>query len=426
MRLNTWEKRRGTVLAWMRDRQADLQMLPEAVREPTETLLSSGLLVVHPSGAIVVGPWPVEAGTWSLRKQAEMDKFREVTAWVKALMVLVAPSPSLGKNTGAAGGVAGTVGVSAVAATGLFVAAGASARALAGVSSAIGVRGSGGGVAAATAGASGTPSIGTASNATAAAPAVMTPEEIATIVATAVSVKMTEFSDRLTSLEARGSASAGATSLSGGSAPVKAEIFAQALRDSLATTEDWDVDKEGGGRGALEGVRASAAGEGGRISEVREVGGKEEEAWAAGGGGASLPPLDAARRAQLAVLGGGFKTVNDEQLARALRGELLPEDIARPPSAAALPTAVASRGALAGVNLLVTPVQRLQQAEEGRLGWGKDGEFTVVPRTRKCKSMEEWARGFMRIICEAPAEEREDLADFLEWGKLIAAEYSFF
>ncbi|KAK3233151.1 hypothetical protein CYMTET_56539 [Cymbomonas tetramitiformis] len=40
--------------------------------------------------------------------------------------------------------------------------------------------------------------------------------------------------------------------------------------------------------------------------------------------------------------------------------------------------------------------------------------------------MVEWSRGFMRIVCAAPESEREDLLDFLEWAKSIAAEFSFY
>ncbi|KAK3269707.1 hypothetical protein CYMTET_21875 [Cymbomonas tetramitiformis] len=152
--------------------------------------------------------------------------------------------------------------------------------------------------------------------------------------------------------------------------------------------------------------------------------GDEEEARAAGGG-RGFPPLDAARREHLATLGSGIKTVNEEQLARALRGELALEDVVRPPGAGALPTAMPSRGALAGVNLLVAPVQRLQQEDEGRIKW-KDGDLTVVPKTKKCKDMDEWERSFFKIMCEAPAEARDDLVDFLAWAKTIAADYTFY
>ncbi|KAK3266453.1 hypothetical protein CYMTET_24925 [Cymbomonas tetramitiformis] len=151
----------------------------------------------------------------------------------------------------------------------------------------------------------------------------------------------------------------------------------------------------------------------------------EEEAQATGGGSARLPPLDAARREQLAALGSSFRTVNEDQLARALRGELAPEDIARPPGAGAPSSAIPARGPLAGVNLLVQPPQRLQQEDEGRIKW-KDGDLTVVPNTKKCKDMDEWGRGFFRIMCEAPVEAREDLVDFLAWAKSIAADFTFY
>ncbi|KAK3234400.1 hypothetical protein CYMTET_55342 [Cymbomonas tetramitiformis] len=153
--------------------------------------------------------------------------------------------------------------------------------------------------------------------------------------------------------------------------------------------------------------------------------GDEEEARAAGGGHGALPPLDAARRDRLATLGAGFRTVNEEQLARALRGELAPEDVVRPPGAAPPLTAVPSRGPLAGIDLVVSPVQRLLQEDEGRLKL-KDGELTMVPKKKKCKNFAEWERGFLRILCEAPAEARDDLMDFVEWARTIAAEFSFY
>ncbi|KAK3237110.1 hypothetical protein CYMTET_52776 [Cymbomonas tetramitiformis] len=118
----------------------------------------------------------------------------------------------------------------------------------------------------------------------------------------------------------------------------------------------------------------------------------------------------------------GFKTVNEEQPARELRGELAPENVVRP---GAFPTAMPSRGLPTGVNLLVAPVQRLQQEDEGRIKW-KDGDLTVVPKTKKCKNMDEWERGFFRIMCEAPAEARDELVDFLAWAKTIAADYTFY
>ncbi|KAK3280393.1 hypothetical protein CYMTET_11763 [Cymbomonas tetramitiformis] len=154
--------------------------------------------------------------------------------------------------------------------------------------------------------------------------------------------------------------------------------------------------------------------------------GEEEEAKAAGGGRGLLPPLNATRRNHLATLGAGFRTVNEEQLARALRGELAPEDVARPPGAGSPLTSMPSRGPLARIDLLVSPVQRLQQEDEGRLKL-KDGELTVVAKKKKkCKDFDEWERGFLRILCEAPADARDDLADFMAWSRTIAAEFSFY
>ena len=146
---------------------------------------------------------------------------------------------------------------------------------------------------------------------------------------------------------------------------------------------------------------------------------------AGGRGTDQLPVLDAARRAQLAEMGAPCRTVSDDTLARALRGELAPEDITRPPGEPQSLAGLVSKGPLQGVNLLVTAPRRLQPLEEGRISWGEHGGFTVQPKAPKCKSMEEWARGFMNIICTAPETERETLLDFLEWGKTIHAEFGF-
>ncbi|KAK3245736.1 hypothetical protein CYMTET_44713, partial [Cymbomonas tetramitiformis] len=69
--------------------------------------------------------------------------------------------------------------------------------------------------------------------------------------------------------------------------------------------------------------------------------------------------------------------------------------------------------------------KRLLHEDEGRLKM-KDGELTVVPKTKKCKDMDEWERGFFRIMCEAPLEAQEDLVDFLAWAKTIAADFTFY
>ena len=73
----------------------------------------------------------------------------------------------------------------------------------------------------------------------------------------------------------------------------------------------------------------------------------------------------------------------------------------------------------------MSPVQRLQQEDEGRLKL-KDGELTMVAKKKKCKDFAEWERGFLRILCEAPAEARDDLMDFVEWARTIASEFSFY
>ncbi|KAK3263070.1 hypothetical protein CYMTET_28110 [Cymbomonas tetramitiformis] len=467
MRSSSWEKQRGQILAWTQAGLADLQLLPEVVRPHTDALLTTGLFPVDASGAIAVGLWPMEPGVWAERKDAELNKFREVAAWVKALLALVAPSP--------AGGAAGSVGGSTASPAALagVAAAGAGAAAASGP---IGARGSGGGVSAGTAGATGIPGVGTAAAVTPAAVAAMSADEIAVAIATALGHRLDDFSARLSAMEAQGSAPAGATLTSGGSALVEAELFARALRDSVATAEKWDMarcsqvcarlihevsrfrpqltllkDIHSFGKLPMKALEANAFAHmqyvlselaeeeceldelpAGREATLEHWKRKrvhfdedEEEARAAGGGRGLLPPLDAARREHLATLGSDFKTVNDEQLARALHGDLASEDIVRPPGAGALPIAMPSKGPLAGVNLLVAPVQRLQQVDEGGIKW-KDGDLTVVPKTKKCKNMDEWERGFFRIMCEAPAEARDDLVDFLARAKTIATDFTFY
>ncbi|KAK3251330.1 hypothetical protein CYMTET_39349 [Cymbomonas tetramitiformis] len=136
-----------------------------------------------------------------------------------------------------------------------------------------------------------------------------------------------------------------------------------------------------------------------------------------GTGVAQLPVLDAARRAELAAMGETCRTVSDETLARALRGELAPEDITRPSGEQRSLAGVVTKGPLQGVNLLVSAPRRLQPLEEARISWGQHGGFTVESKAPKCKTMAEWTRGFMTVICEAPDAERESLMDFLEWAK---------
>ncbi|KAK3276403.1 hypothetical protein CYMTET_15514 [Cymbomonas tetramitiformis] len=53
-------------------------------------------------------------------------------------------------------------------------------------------------------------------------------------------------------------------------------------------------------------------------------------------------------------------------------------------------------------------------------------QMFVKSKTKKCKVMDEWERGFFRIMCEAPLEAREDLVDFLAWAKTIAADFTFY
>ncbi|KAK3247588.1 hypothetical protein CYMTET_42916 [Cymbomonas tetramitiformis] len=320
--------------------------------------------------------------------------------------------------------------------------------------------GSGGGVPARAAGATGSSGTGTVAPATA-----VDPNAIAAAIASALHGRLDALGERLSSLEAQRSTAGGRSgAVLGGADPAEAVqlrypggscIRAIGVRIVLPElgAEECELDELLAGREAtVEHWRAfvhllqAQVGEFQRfvkahvptfpIMDVMVASffkkrkrvtfeGDEEEARAAGGGHGLLPPLDAARRNRLATLGAGFRTVNEEQLARALRSDLAPEDVAIPPGAGSPLTAVPSRGPLARIDLLVSPMQRLQQEDDGRLKM-KDGELTVMPKKKKCKDFDEWERGLLRILCEAPVDAREDLADFMAWARTIAAEFSFF
>ncbi|KAK3235626.1 hypothetical protein CYMTET_54187 [Cymbomonas tetramitiformis] len=290
----------------------------------------------------------------------------------------------------------------------------------------------GGGVSAGTARAAGTPGIGTAAAVATAPAAAVSPDVIAATIASASGAKLDDLGARLTSLEARGSAPAGVTLVSGGTVPVEAELLAQALRDCVAAAEDSDMARYAqacadlvheaaklrpqltllksthpfgklpmktlevnafppmvyalpelaeeeceldelpvGKEATVEHWRAFVHLLQAQVAEFQRFvkskvpsfpltdvmqytffkkrkrvtfEGDEEEARAAGGGCGLLPPLGAARREHLATLGSSFKTVNEEQLARALRGELAPEDVVRPLGAGPPQTAMPSQG----------------------------------------------------------------------------------
>eukprot|EP00854_Cymbomonas_tetramitiformis_P001386 gene1386-biopygen1236 len=449
----TWQRQRAQIMEWVTARISQLQELPEEVRSFTEVLIGSELLTTDFAGALALGTWPEVAGAWAARKAAESDKFGEVSAWVQALLALVEPLPtgaSLGTITGGAG-ASGSGGATASAGTG---AAGAT-------------------------GSSGTGIVAPA--------AAVDPNAIAAAIASALQEKLDAFGERLSVLEAQRSAAGGAGLQGSGADQACTDLVHEAARlcpqltnlrnihpfgkapmrtleahafDPLVyvlpelRAEECELDELPAGRKAtVEHWRAFVhllqawVGEFQRfvksqvpsfaISDVMvnsffkkrkrvTFEGEEEEAKAAGGGRGLLPPLNATRRNHLATLGAGFRTVNEEQLARALRGELAPEDVARPPGAGSPLTSMPSRGPLARIDLLVSPVQRLQQEDEGRLKL-KDGELTVVAKKKKkCKDFDEWERGFLRILCEAPADARDDLADFMAWSRTIAAEFSFY
>ncbi|KAK3251105.1 hypothetical protein CYMTET_39561 [Cymbomonas tetramitiformis] len=483
-RVATWQKQRDQIMAWVTEHVSELKEIPSAVEDLTEGLVEAELFAVDVAGTLVPGPWTVSAGAWAIRKEVEAEKFSAVAEWARAILALRVQTPATTTNmtTGGTGGSSGAMQSGVLADP--TVAGGSGAGATSG-------GGPGGGAPAGAAGAHGSLGVGTVASAAAAPSAgaqVADPQSIAAAIAAAVNAKLDALGDRLAVLEAQRSAIGGAPTALSGSEPAEAKELRCAIRDSLATLEQWDVPRcaqacadlvheaqkirpqltelrslhpfgktpmrtleahafeplvyvlpelraeeceldelPPGSEATLEHWRAlvhllqARVGEFQRfvksqrptvpISDVMVASffrkrkrvmfeGEEEEARAAGGGHGALPPLDAARRDRLATLGAGFRTVNEEQLARALRGELAPEDVVRP------------------------PVQRLLQEDEGRLKL-QNGELTMVAKKKKCKDFAEWERGFLRILCKAPAEARDNLMDFVEWARTIAAEFSF-
>ncbi|KAK3270341.1 hypothetical protein CYMTET_21262 [Cymbomonas tetramitiformis] len=548
-RLATWQKQRAQIMAWVTEHGSELQEIPEAVGSLTDALIEAELFSVDAAGALVLGAWPAVAGAWAVRKTAEIEKFDAVSEWVRMMLALRLPVPT-GASPSATTGGAGASGGGGAAPSGAPTAptaptvtaggsgAGASVEGGPGGGAPAGAAGAQGGlgtgtiaaaIAAPGAGASAlvqsitatTGGTGTTTGSTAwggpaalgAGATVVDPQSIVAAIAAAIGAKLDAFGERLATLEAHRSTAGSAPAVLSGMEPPEARELRCAIRDSVATAEDWDVPRcvqactdlvheaarlrpqlttlrgvhpfgktpmrtleahafeplafilpevrveeceldelPPGSEATLEHWRAfvhllqARVGEFQRfvksqvptfpISDVMVASffrkrkrvtfeGDEEEARAAGGGRGALPPLDAARRDRLATLGAGFRTVNEEQLARALRGELAPEDVVRPPGAGPPLIAVPSRGALAGIDLVVSPVQRLLQEDEGRLKL-KYGELTMVPKKKKSKNFAEWEQGFLRILCEAPAEARDDLMDFVEWARTIAAEFLFY
>ncbi|KAK3233889.1 hypothetical protein CYMTET_55838 [Cymbomonas tetramitiformis] len=479
----SWDKQRGQILDWAKASLANLQLLLQEVLEHTEVLLGAVLFSLDSSRALSVGLWLAMSGAWASRKGAEFEKFNQVATWAQALLQLVAPVPTTGTVVLVAGGLvvsgasgagtgavasSGPVGTAGVASTpGIgTVAAVGSAPAVSAAS--VGAGGPGGGVLAGTVGATMGPGTGTAAVAATNPAAAVSPDVIAAAIASALGHKLDALGSRLATLEARGSAPAGAVLLSGGPVPPEAELLTQALRDSIATIEGWDMAKCAqacadlvheaaklrsqltllngihpfgklpmkavealafpamvyalpelaeeecerdellvGKEATFEHWRAFVHLLQARVGEFQcFVKSKEEEARAAGGGRGLLPPLDAAHREQLAALGSSFRTVNEEQLARALRavppGE--PESSQEAP-AGAEKDPVATPGP--AVEMDTAPVVEMEIEVE---------DVLVETESVELKSMEADAETSQTLPAEVVASERW-------WADLRADEF---
>ncbi|KAK3258798.1 hypothetical protein CYMTET_32172 [Cymbomonas tetramitiformis] len=460
-RVATWQKQRDQIMAWVAEHVSELREIPTEVEDLTEGLIEAELFTVDVVGTLMPVHGLSVLGRSGSAVQSGVLTTPAATAGGSGAGAPSGGGPGGGVPAGAAG-VQGALGAGTIASAIAAPGAGASALTASVTATTVGTGttmgsaaggGPGGGVPAGAAGAQGAFGVGTVASAAAAPGAgahAMDPQSIAAAIAAAVGAKFDALGEQLATLEAQRLAAGGAPAACADLVHEAAKLRPQltALRtvhpfgktpmrtleahafEPLAyilpelRAEECEMDElPPGSEATVEHWRAfvhllqARVGEFQRfvksqvptftISDVMVASffkkhkrvtfeGEEEEARAAGGGHRSLPPLD-----RLATLGAGFRTVNEEQLARALRGELAPEDVIRP------------------------PVQRLQQEDEGRLKL-KDGELTMVAKKKMCKDFSEWERGFLRILCEAPAEARDDLMDFVEWARTIAAEFSFY
>ncbi|KAK3263302.1 hypothetical protein CYMTET_27884 [Cymbomonas tetramitiformis] len=384
-------------------------------------------------------------------KGAEFDKFVQVEAWVDALLQLTAPVLGTGTVVSAAGGTAsgiavagaswaalsgpagatgsgggvltGTAGVAGV--PGIWTVAAAGSAPVAAVSGALaGAGGLGAGVPSGTAGATSGLGFGTAAVVFPTPAAAVDPDAITAAIATALGTRLDALGSRIASLEARGVAPAGASLLGGGVAPPEAELLARALRDSVATVEGWDVARCSLACADLVHEAAKLRPQLTLLKEIHPFSKLPMKALEANAFPAmvyALPEL-AAEECELDELPAGKKATQEHWRAFVhLLQERVGEFQLFVKSKVRGPPPLRSRPG----NLLVQPPQQLQQEDGGRIKW-KDGNLTVVPKTKKCKDMDEWERGFFRIMCEAPAEARDDLVDFLAWAKTIASDFTFY
>ncbi|KAK3253809.1 hypothetical protein CYMTET_36958 [Cymbomonas tetramitiformis] len=283
-----------------------LQDLPEGMESLTDSLIESELFTVSYAGALALGTWPEAHGAWATRKTAEAEKFSDVSAWAQAF-----------------GG----------------------------------------------------------------------PKAAAAAIAVTLRAKLDAFGERLSTLEAQRAASGGAGLHGGGAAPTESVLLRSAIRDSVATVEDWDIarcsqactnlvheaarlrpqlgllrDVHPFGKAPMKSLEAHAfepllvyvlpalqteeceldelpAGQEATVEHWRafvhllqaRVG--EFQRFVKSSQVPSFTISDVmleltctdGQNWEAALLEKWKKTVNEEQLARALRGELAPEDVTRPP-----------------------------------------------------------------------------------------------
>ncbi|KAK3288387.1 hypothetical protein CYMTET_4140 [Cymbomonas tetramitiformis] len=284
-------------------KQAYLQGLavPTEVEALTEVLIEAELFTVDVAGALALGPWPVGAGTWAARKVIEAERFGAVSEWARSILALrvpvpttaapgavaggagasgsggAAPSGALTAPTAAAGGgsgagapagggpgggvpagaagAQGTLGAGTIASAIAAPGVGASALTTSITATTVGTGttmgsaaggGPGGGVPAGAAGAQGALGVGTVASAAAAPSAgthAMDPQSIAAAIAAAVGAKLDALGERLATLEAQRSAAGGAPTALSGTEPAEAAELRCAIRDSVATTEGWDMPR---------------------------------------------------------------------------------------------------------------------------------------------------------------------------------------
>ncbi|KAK3256007.1 hypothetical protein CYMTET_34836 [Cymbomonas tetramitiformis] len=112
------------------------------------------------------------------------------------------------------------------------------------------------------------------------------------------------------------------------------------------------------------------------------------------------------KRAATKARFGSLRTATDEELRRALDGNLAVKDITRPPGEIAAPAGpiLPAGGALRGMDIRVS--RPGGDYEEGGAEWRLDSKRGIVleAKAKHCRTFDEWDEKFTVLMCKAPEE----------------------